>query len=221
MTQVPIDNALADPLQSQDVDVYLLDQATGEEAIIGRFVSFMATVRNATRPYNTVNSRIPRLLDGTLTFEWTLQRGMVDTRVVERTFGYSTEENGARARMTRRDRISRHPRFSLAVDLNPEELEGDIEGRNAQGRYILTWCKTEVLTFGADGSNNGIVPVQWEGMAEGIFYDDQASDFSNSTTNEGVEVGAASSLEDGGVADDRFDPTEALTFAGNQPESLQ
>jgi hypothetical protein len=182
MAFVPINNALADPLQSQDVDAFLLDQGTGELALIGRFVSFMASVRNATRPYNPLNSRIPRLLDGTLTFEWTLQRGMVDTRVVERTFGYSLNEDGSRARMTRSDRISRHPRFSLVIEMNPEELEGDLEGRLAKGRYMLTYCKTEVLSFGADGSNNGIVPVQWEGMAEGIYFEDKTSEFSSSTS---------------------------------------
>lgn len=232
MTTVPINNAGADPLQSQDVDVFLLDQATGEEALIGRFVSFMATVRNATRPYNTVNSRIPRLLDGTLTFEWTLQRGMLDTRVVEKTFGYAIDEGntGARARMTRRDRISRHPRFSLAIDLNPEELENgedengsDGSGRTAQGRYILSWCKTEVLTFGADGSNNGIVPVQWEGMAEGIYFDDQATEFSASTTNEEVESGGAGDPGeelDGNSSTDNIE-SSLSQFAGNVSPSSE
>lgn len=189
MAFIPINHREADPLQSQDVDVFLLDQASGELALIGRFVSFMVSVQSGTRPYNTVNSKIPRLLDGTLTFEWTLQRGMVDTRVVERTFGYATAENGARSRMTRGDQVSRHPRFSLVVEMNPEELEGDSEERRAKGRYMLTWCKTERLSFGADGSNNGIVPVQWEGMAEGIFYEDKVSSASQGTGGGEVDEG--------------------------------
>jgi hypothetical protein len=186
MTLVPVNHAGPDPIQAQDADCFLLDQGSGELSLIGRFVSFMFSVRSATRPYNTLNQRIPRLLDGTLTFEWTLQRGMVDTRVVERTFGYATEEDGSRARMTRQDRISRHPRFSLVIEFNPPELEGDLEGRNSTGRYVLAYCKTENFSAGADGSNNGIVPVQWEGMAEGIFYEDNTTDFSSATGGEPV-----------------------------------
>jgi len=207
MAYIPINHRDADPLQSQDVDVFLLDQASGALQLLGTFVSFMVSVQSGTRPYNTVNSRIPRLLDGTLTFEWTLQRGMIDTRVVERTFGYSTDESGtgARSRMTRGDQISRHPRFSLVVEFNPEELEGDAPDRKAKGRYMLTWCKTERLSFGADGSNNGIVPVQWEGMAEGIFYEDQVSaasqGLSGGTADEGQPAGFATGEEAGDITE--------------------
>ena len=186
MTLIPINHADPDPIQAQDADCFLLDQGSGELALIGRFVSFMFSIRSATRPYNTLNNRIPRLLDGTLTFEWTLQRGMVDTRVVERTFGYSLTEDGSRSRMTRSDRVSRNPRFSLVIEFNPPELEEDLGGRNATGRYVLTYCKTENFSAGADGSNNGIVPVQWEGMAEGIFYENNTTDFSSGRAGEPV-----------------------------------
>ena len=196
MSTVPINHAGPDPIQAHDVDCFLLDQGSGELALIGRFVSFLYSVRSASRPYNTLNQRIPRLLDGTLIFEWTLQRGMIDTRVVERTFGYATEEGGSAARMTRQDRISRHPRFSLVIEMNPPEFEGDLEGRNSSGRYILTYCKTENFSAGADGSNICIVPVKCVGLAEGIYFNDNTTVFSYSTSLETSQFDPENPLPD-------------------------
>ena len=190
LTRASVNNAGRDPIQGFDVDVYVLDQATGKQLMIGRFTSFQLTVRNATEPYLEFNQRIPRMLDGEFQFGWVLERGLIDTRVLENTFGLP--------HLYREARLNRSGRLIVTVDINAEELdessnnlrdeqlEGIIESegapdagivdtrnrRDAIGAYRLLYCKVDSLTLGAMAGRS-VVAARWEGLCEGIMYFDK------------------------------------------------
>jgi hypothetical protein len=186
----PVNNAGRDPLQGFDADVWVTDQATGRQALIGRFTSIQLTFRNATEPYMEMNQRVARLLDGDFQFSWMLERGLLDTRVFEDTFGFKA--------VTRELRINRSPRMTITFDLNAQELDedsgylqvtGDLnsneliaEGnaivpgrqrRKSTGRYTLVFCKVDTLTIGAVAGRS-VIATRWEGLAEGIVFRDDS-----------------------------------------------
>lgn len=184
-----INNAVKDPFQGFDADVWCIDQATGNQLLVGRFTSIQLTIRNATEPYMEFNQRIPRMLDGEFQFGWVLERGMIDTRVLESTFGF----NDIRREM----RISRSPRMVITFDLNAPELDerslnsvdlrnenmGELmisgndtsrRRRHGTGQYRLTYCKVDSMTIGAMAGRS-VIAVRWEGLAEGMTYIDQSN----------------------------------------------
>jgi hypothetical protein len=186
LTRATVNNAGRDPIQGYDCDVYVLDQATGNQNMVGRFTSFQLTVRNATEPYMEFNQRIPRMLDGEFQFGWVLERGLIDTRVLEDTFGMKS--------LYREQRISRSPRWILTLDINAPELdESELYGtdaenlseaesqistgsittsrvnRSAIGGYRLLYAKVDSLSLGATSGRN-VVASRWEGLCEGIVY---------------------------------------------------
>jgi hypothetical protein len=116
----PVNNAILDPMQGFDADVWVLDQGTGAYNLVGRFTSIQLTVRNATEPYLELNQRMPRLLDGEFQIGWVLERGMLDTRVLEQTFGY--------AAITRELRNNRNVRFQISFSVNAPELQSNSGG---------------------------------------------------------------------------------------------
>ena len=198
--ETPVNNAILDPFQGFDADVWVLDQGTGAYNLVGRFTSIQLTVRNATEPYLELNQRMPRLLDGEFQIGWVLERGMLDTRVLEQTFGY--------AAITRELRNNRNVRFQIRFSVNAPELQStngsvavnDRQGLNAGGREGsgFAWLVTSgtgrvegsnpfqvkrqaigeyVLTFckvdsWTMGINAGrnVIANRWEGMCEGIEY---------------------------------------------------
>lgn len=193
----PVNNAILDPMQGFDADVWVIDQATGRYNVVGRFTSIQLTIRNATEPYLELNQRVPRLLDGEFQFGWVLERGMVDSRVLEQTFGYSS--------ITRELRNSRNARFQISFSVNAPELNtagkvvADVGGTNAfgsnssaggsagrgsdiistpfaerkaVGEYVLTFCKVDSFTMGVNAGRN-VIANRWEGMCEGIDYVDR------------------------------------------------
>lgn len=190
-----VNNALLDPISGFDVDVWLVDQATGEYRIIGRFTSIQVTIRNATEPYLEFNQRVPRMLDGEFQMGWVLERGMIDARILQHTFGVSS--------ITRELRLSRSPRFQITFEMNAPELDehdtrksaAPLEGndinategrigngelylgalgtngtplrRRASGQLQLTFCRVDSLVIGATAGRS-VVANRWEGLAEGI-----------------------------------------------------
>lgn len=189
-----VNNALLDPLQGFDVDVWAADQATGEYRLAGRFTSLQVTIRNATEPYLEFNQRCPRYLDGEFQIGWVLERGMLDSRVMEQTFGLNA--------ITRELRLSRSPRMQIVFEFNAPELDkvsvdeepgysqqssvinnGELNAgvlapgnatlnpsdlrRLASGKYVLTYCKVDSFTFGATAGRS-VVANRWEGLAENI-----------------------------------------------------
>lgn len=178
----PVNNSLLDPLQGFDADVWCVDQATGMHMLVGRFTSLQITVRNATEPYLEFNQRVPRLLDGEFQMGWVLERGLLDVRVLEQTFGFSA--------INREMRISRSPRFQITFEMHAPELHtagisapaiqntnGELilgagrmdYRRQAKGRYMLTFCKVDSWTLGAMAGRS-VIANQWQGLCEGIEY---------------------------------------------------
>ncbi|EKQ70399.1 hypothetical protein OsccyDRAFT_0686 [Leptolyngbyaceae cyanobacterium JSC-12] len=190
-----VNNAILDPLQGYDADVWVLDQATGRYLLVGRFTSIQITVRNATEPYMEFNQRVPRYLDGEIQIGWVLERGMLDTRILQQTFGISA--------LTRELRLNRMARFQITFELNAEELHNvnqSTDGnrnslppdynesagiigngelfinrgpsewnprRSAKGQLMLTYCKVDSFTLGAMAGRS-VIANRWEGLAEGI-----------------------------------------------------
>lgn len=185
----PVNNAILDPMQGFDADVWVMDQATGKYNLVGRFTSIQFTVRNATEPYLELNQRVPRLLDGEFQFGWVIERGMLDARVLEQTFGYNA--------ITRELRNNRNVRFQISFSVAAPELEtsgktvsnendssfGEVATnpstsqnvgssfatRSAVGEYLLTFCKVDSFTLGINAGRN-VIANRWEGMCEGIEY---------------------------------------------------
>ena len=185
-----VNNALLDPLQGYDADVWAVDQATGNYLLVGRFTSIQITIRNATEPYMEFNQRVPRYLDGEIQIGWVLERGQIDTRILEQTFGVSA--------LTRELRLNRMPRFQITFEMNAHELDtvnaggstgpdyqadqgiigngglllgngpaGYDQRRKASGQMMLTFCKVDSLTIGAMAGRS-VIANRWEGLAEGI-----------------------------------------------------
>jgi hypothetical protein len=176
--KAPINNAVLDPMQGFDADVWVLDQATGSYIMVGRFVSIQVSIRNSTEPYMEFNQRIPRYLDGEFQIGWVLERGMIDYRILQQTFGYST--------ISRIARVNRGVRFQISFSLNAPELNDNMpinmptttgtfgtgvttasNRRKTVGKLRLTFCKVDSLTIGAT-SGRSVIANRWEGMAEGI-----------------------------------------------------
>jgi hypothetical protein len=201
---VAINNAILDPLQGFDADIWILDQATGRNILVGRFTSFQLTVRNSTEPYLEFNQRIPRYLDGELQIGWVCERGLLDVRVIEQTFGFDT--------LSRELRLNRQPRFNITVQLNAQELDSNSFGaesgkgstidnatiqngeliignndtfrsvgdrnnyarRKAAGELNLQYCKLDSFTMGMMAGRS-VIANRWEGLAEGIQFIDRTN----------------------------------------------
>jgi hypothetical protein len=161
----PISNATYDPLQGHDVDVFALDQGTGKYLLIGRFVSIQILIMNSTEPYLTLGQRMPRYLDGEMKIAWQMERGQLDSRVLQQTFGYSD--------MNPSLHIGRMPRLQITFLMSSAGLTNEDGNnpylRNQTGEIILSFCKVETLTIGAMSGKN-IVGNRWEGLAEGITF---------------------------------------------------
>lgn len=197
-----VNNALLDPMQGYDADVYAIDQATGRYLLIGRFTSLQLTIRNATEPYMEFNQRVPRYLDGEIQIGWVLERGLLDTRILQQVFGISA--------LTREMRLNRMARLQITFELNAHELHNVTQSadgnrnslppdynettgtigngeifinrgpsgwnprRSAKGQLMLTYCKVDSLTIGAMAGRS-VIATRLEGLAEGIEEVDRAS----------------------------------------------
>lgn len=236
IVKAAVNNAILDPLSGFDMDVYVQDQATGKQLIVGRFTSFQFTMRNATEPYMEFNQRIARLLDGDLQFGWVLERGMVDVRFLEATFGYNS--------MSRELRINRSPRFQITVEFNAPELHaastssgaslqesldlrtnniGSVDGRNyaaraAKGRYRLVYAKTDTFTLGAMAGRS-VIANRWEGLCEGVYYSDSTEIDPGSALNDTGAPGGAEGVGVSGVNRILTTPSVADAIGSKLPSS--
>jgi len=240
--KAPINNAVLDPMQGFDADVYVLDQATGSYTMIGRFVSIQITIRNSTEPYLEFNQRVPRYLDGEFQIGWVLERGMLDYRALEHTFGLAT--------ISRSARLNRGTRFQISFSLNAEELQssslpdgtggggrngngagvnapnfgsgiqtGNAANRKTQGKLRLTFCKVDSYTLGSTAGRS-VIANRWEGVAEGI------EEINSNVLGAGTyleSVGGLAALTAGANSDKTINPfpwdlagvTEVQNSAGN------
>jgi len=212
-----VNNAILDPLQGFDADVYVVDQATGAYMLVGRFVSIQITIRNATEPYMEFNQRVPRFLDGEFQIGWVLERGHLEHRVLEYTFGINT--------ISRELRLNRSPRFQITFQILAPELDEDPQGysgiletsgsneygetvigngeiyfarrgankyqrRRASGQYVLTFCKVDSLSIGAMAGRS-VIANRWEGVAEGIQQVNRVNVWAGTTLDKAVTASKA------------------------------
>jgi hypothetical protein len=185
LLRTAVNNALLDPLQGFDIDVYVQDQGSGAQVMVGSFTSFQHTMRNATEPYMEFNQRVPRLLDGECQFGWVMEQGLIDTRIMENTFGFNY--------IGRELRMSRFPRFQITIVHYAPELESGTAGndiqavtpfnsvvvgsgvvtsrqnRKATGQTRLLFAKTDSLTVGYMAGRS-VVGCRWEGLCEGMVH---------------------------------------------------
>lgn len=183
-----VNNAILDPLQGYDASVWAQDQATGNYLLVGSFTSIQITISNATEPYLEFNQRSPRYLDGEIQIGWVMERGQLDSRILQQTFGISE--------MTRQARLNRMPRFQITLETNAPDLDdgapalypdagrignGEIfipqtttnvqaarfANRKTRGQLVLEFCKVDSFTMGATAGRT-VIANRWVGLAEGI-----------------------------------------------------
>jgi hypothetical protein len=180
MPAVNVNNGGFDPLQGFHTTVFVNDQASGKPILLGGFTGFQWTIMNATERYLPFGSKNSRLLDGINAYGWTLERGMIDDRIMQEVFG--------RQQVGSEFKAAPNPRLVITIQFNAPELDnapvnyGDTEvgidnnstllggtGRSATGSYQLRFAKVDNLTIaGASGGN--IIANRLEGMCEDIIY---------------------------------------------------
>jgi hypothetical protein len=180
---MPFNANMTDPIQGFDVDVtvfsYNSSSGASQQVLVGRFTSILVRVVNVTETYLELNQRMPRHLDGEINIVWQMERGMLNTGVLEETFGFFSGDQIGRNEVSR---IKRAARFSIDfrvqtgqedfVDQQMKSWNGQIKylnekSGNAKKTYRLHLCKTDTMSFGATSGRN-IVANQWQGTAEGI-----------------------------------------------------
>lgn len=188
-----VNNAILDPLAGFDVEVWCTDLATGQILDVGQFQSCTFTIRNATETYLPLGTRSPRYYDGEIQIAWVLERGKLSTDYLEAWFGTSD--------ISADKYLSRGPRFQITVDFNAVELQGTVsdttyvvnsvkkpspnffnsdtknflmKNRQAKGQLHLTRCKLDSMSTGIMPGRR-IIADRWEGVAEGIWHQNDFS----------------------------------------------
>jgi hypothetical protein len=224
-----VNNGDLDPIQGYDVDVWALDQGTGAFNLIGRFNSIQIVIKNATETYLEFNQRVPRNLDGDIQIGWIMERGQLDGRVLEQTFGVPA--------IGRSLRINRMPRLQITFSLNAKELSQGrtvaLEGNNFAGNsktgnsvsdnrsfgnrqvnheMVLSFCKVDTFTIAATAGKN-IVANRWEGLAEGIDVINRQS------TDPGLYFSTVTALNAKAASQSTFNPfkEDGIRSIGEDP----
>lgn len=163
----------ADPIQGFDVGVFWHDRADGRRVLVGQATSMVITVRNATEAYMEFGQRYARYLDGEIQIGYVIERGFIDIRCFQETFGFKS--------MNRTKRFGRSPRFDITFACNPvdadalesqvstavDSLDGSTFSRDVTGRFVIECCKIDSWHLAATGGRQ-VVATQWQGVAEGI-----------------------------------------------------
>ena len=104
---------------------------------------------------------MPRYLDGEINIEWQMESGLVDSRILQQTFGFDS--------LSPDEYIKRMPRFQIHFVMDSPGLVN--RRRDATGQLVLTFCKVDALTLAATAGRS-VVANRWEGVAEGIKFVD-------------------------------------------------
>lgn len=177
----------ADPIQGFDVGVFAYDMATGRRVLFGQFTSFVLTIRNATESYIEFGQRIGRMLDGEYQMAWVAEKGMLDFKVIQQSFGFHA--------LDRRRRPGRSPRFRISFscdsvdqaalegvtddggtgvitqDLSYVPGQGDSPAgwaRSANAVITLLQCKLDSWHMAASAGRS-VTANQWQGVCEGYM----------------------------------------------------
>lgn len=170
----------ADPFQGFDIKVEV-PGVSGQ--LVGAFTSAMFKIVNQTETYLTLNSRVPRHLDGEIVTVWAAEQGLVNPKPLTNTFGSAFA--GAMSSVTARNtRIPRSARFELkfSIGVAPADAQsgtfiaGTTAGDRTQSALQTTTytfkvknCKVDTYSFGVTAGRN-IVANSWQGTGEGIEY---------------------------------------------------
>lgn len=200
----------ARPVQGFDVGLFWYDRSDNSRVMVGQATSMVITIRNATEAYTEFGQRYPAYLDGEIQIAYVIERGLIDLRVFQQTFGFK--------RMARDKRFGRSPRFDIVFAVNPVDADamesviadqmdntaGASFSRDVTGRIILENCKVDSWHLAATAGRH-VIATQWQGIAEGI--DVIVSDYSiinglesPNLTNGGQDVGASFRKYADGVA---------------------
>jgi len=165
-----------DPIQGFDVEV-TVSTFDGKSILAGRFTSILVRMVNVTETYLELNQRVPRHLDGEINIVWQMERGQLNMKVLEDTFGFFGASSGQQMMISRIDKIKRARRFAIQfrVDVQPGQFV-DAETARLSGQifdperttYLLQQCKVDTFSFGATSGRN-IVANQWQGTAESMI----------------------------------------------------
>ena len=126
-------------------------------------MSIQIIVDNALEPYLGVNKRMPIYLDGEMSVSFQLERGQLDTRVLEQTFGYISMDPSVY--------LDKMPSFQISflVSAGGLDVDQDQYDRMSTGEIILSFCKIKRFTI-AGVSGKSVIANRWEGYAEGISF---------------------------------------------------
>ncbi|MEC0231287.1 hypothetical protein [Paenibacillus alba] len=138
------------PLQGYDVSVTVIGP-NGPD-LVGEFEEMDLTIAHDVDEYQTLNSRMPILLDGEVKLDGTLKRGMIDVgKSLQVLFGSASLSPG---------QVFTSPRYIISVNFNNAT-------KGLVGRYTLTGCI--FLDFNLSASKGkSVVNSSFKFRAQGI-----------------------------------------------------
>ncbi|WP_088185833.1 hypothetical protein [Desulfosporosinus sp. FKA] len=139
------------PVQGHDVSAALMGPNGPELA--GEWQEMDLNINNAVETYQTLNSRMPILLDGDITLDGKLKRGWLDMNIVAATVGTGNLQPG--------QNVPASPRFVITCTINAPD-------KGLNGTYQLTgsiFDKTQI----AIKQGKGVVTSDLSFKSEGII----------------------------------------------------
>lgn len=177
-----LNNGGFDPIQGFDVGIFVKDEGSGQEILLGQFNTIEVLVKIAAEPYKAVGYNMPIYLDGEIQITFTLEKGLLDINVLEETLGFS--------KFSYKNGYFRTPRLEIRFVVDPVDAyalsqpskglfeykdpshKSTSEGDNARkrmpsGQFVLREAKIEEWGIGARAGRQ-VVVNQWRGVAQEI-----------------------------------------------------
>ncbi|KLU66303.1 hypothetical protein DEAC_c17020 [Desulfosporosinus acididurans] len=139
------------PVQGHDVSASVMGPNGPELA--GEWQEVDINIANAVETYQTLNSRMPILLDGDITLDGTLKRGWLDMNIVAATVGTGNLQPG--------QNIPASPRFVITTTINAPD-------KGLNGTYQLTGVIIDKTALSIK-QGKGVVESNLSFKAEGLI----------------------------------------------------
>lgn len=97
-----------DPIQGFDVSIMVVGP-NGPE-LVGEFQESEFSIKNETETYLEQNERVARILDGEITIEGKLKRGLINLGVLKSVYGTTSIKRG--------EKVPKSPRFIITQSIN-------------------------------------------------------------------------------------------------------
>ncbi len=140
-----------DPIQGFDVSVLIVNPGGGPE-LVGEFQETEISIKNETEAYLEQNERIARILDGEITIEGKLKRGLINLGIIKSCYGSSSLKRG--------EKIPKSPRFIITTNINAPD-------KGMVGKFKLLNAIIPELTV-SFGKGKDISTTDYSYKAEGI-----------------------------------------------------